>query len=1836
MRYFTKFLGVMLLGSLLALPCVLAQTWYVEIGSDNETASTNPATPSNLAVAITEANDDNSATNGAETKVIAIRVRRIGGTITSPTGFTSLADTVTFSAYLQENGETNVKATLNFGQESSLATNGQFLRASNLTVGFTKGFDASTVPDPFGVDVANQGDFTITGELTSTAVVIDRLIVDRNLTLAGSASATDQHVLEVRQLEIKSGATLTLGGTKASNTVFPYNLRLPLRKKGILETDGKLNVNEAVINGKIAGLGSIFLAHEITAGATMDPRTYDTDAGTGTDDVEVTPLYHRSSDRYPATRPANWDGGCVWIRGSGEIDVEIRAIAAGNVCIGLSKIKGLTAAGSISNPADAVEGDGTNGAPTGKSLNVGTVDERSPTTDIIFTEDVTVGGALVQHGDARIVFEKDVTLSETLLLARQPRAGDPPVPSSPNATAGDLENTFTAATYGALRSGAGGTVAAPGNDRFVRTTSEATAAKAGVPAVAEGPGPDGDLSTTADNTPAVDAIPAVDATYNACEYDGRRADRGVLYSGVQFEGSATIKKLFTVGADAVTTQSPLVTDLDDDADATAVATANSNARGAVCATRTLFLAPYTGTKDVAIASTLEGGLTITGAGNIHLQGDTLDTEEHVGAHHLNIAGDILFDEDVTESEVDGETVSLITLGRAAVPLTTGSCSGAASLGTGTRVNFTKEGVAVVPPSGSTLAIETVVVEKTLDVQGNGALHATTLHVSDGELNAEGNVQIGSSTTAGSLILSGDGLEGSLHSDSRLKHLVYGNHRSDQVNVGTVDILSFHHGSESRLRLAHSVTAKTVGLCSGTVVLVDEDRTDEDSTLTITEALHVRDGVFVRDSDDPGGLGTDIAKEATGSDRYILRYVTEGERTSALEAFDPRDIVVDHKEADITISTEDELSVHGKVHIVQGTLRISGESGGETLVVGASSVVSDRFLNIHEGSALHAKSVTVHDTLTVDGTLSVAEAVTVAGQSDDKKLYRTGTAVAEIGAKGEVTAATLVLGPNTGGQKKDGLTGDARPEVSLTVNGDLDAGIEIPAGSKRTTITGSIDSLGAVVLTGTATETVKEGGDANWDGTLYLRPGADVLVVDSLGANQGSVEFHGERSRITEDVVLSTATIWAYNDSLTFEGNLEIGGTAGLSTEHNADDRAVVLTVEGDFTQKAGEKGDIAGVKLDPGTTKILEGDFRVASDAIGYELRKGKLVIQGDTTEFGLVKKGYTLLDGTVEFSGSAAQYLSTSAVELGDVLVNNVHGVEIGSDISQGKDSELTLRRGVISGSSSWIVKNTGIEENLVGRSTARRGLYCGDADDPTECGHTILQGSRQSHVTAQLQRHILAGSSGSGAASGGYLFPVGGSDAEGGRFYRPLILQLPNDLVEAQSVSVRPIAVPEGARPSWPATNLLVPAAQGSLTLSAYSGLFWQVEAAEELTSSTNVRVAADGLVNVFDQSGLRIVQWDCDWTNPRLAGTYRLGQAQPAGTLFVNDYVGGVLNLTQEGVDVGTCSILGIAANGLENPIHLEALTGGLSYVQFIHNLNLPVPVNLSVDGLVVRDGLEFQQATGYGVQTAGAHTATILPAGAPAEQAITIPIPVLTPGGSYAVIAHGTLQNSGVKILETRRVPNVENTVEAILVHGNAGLDKVDVRVLDPSDNDRATRSLANNFGFDSHTNYLSLPPGAHNVEVTNEDNSERFAVYRLDLNGYAGQTLILNLSGSTDPARGLMVVDDKGQVSFSQLVTSSEGVELPTEFTLHGNYPNPFNPSTRIEFDLPETSSVRVQVVDMLGREVMALPVREFEAGAKRGVLLDASHLASGTYLYRMVATGAEQEYVKTGRMTLVK
>ena len=104
---------------------------------------------------------------------------------------------------------------------------------------------------------------------------------------------------------------------------------------------------------------------------------------------------------------------------------------------------------------------------------------------------------------------------------------------------------------------------------------------------------------------------------------------------------------------------------------------------------------------------------------------------------------------------------------------------------------------------------------------------------------------------------------------------------------------------------------------------------------------------------------------------------------------------------------------------------------------------------------------------------------------------------------------------------------------------------------------------------------------------------------------------------------------------------------------------------------------------------------------------------------------------------------------------------------------------------------------------------------------------------------------------------------------------------------------------------------------------------------------------------------------------------------------------------------------------------------------------------------------------------------------------------------------------------------------------------------------------------------------------------------------------------------------------TNISTEDEGI-LPEEFALNGNYPNPFNPTTSIQFDLPEPAEVTVNVVDMLGRVVLSVPGQKFQAGRSHQIQLDASSIASGVYVYQVIAQGNQQIFTESSTMTLIK
>jgi hypothetical protein len=90
-------------------------------------------------------------------------------------------------------------------------------------------------------------------------------------------------------------------------------------------------------------------------------------------------------------------------------------------------------------------------------------------------------------------------------------------------------------------------------------------------------------------------------------------------------------------------------------------------------------------------------------------------------------------------------------------------------------------------------------------------------------------------------------------------------------------------------------------------------------------------------------------------------------------------------------------------------------------------------------------------------------------------------------------------------------------------------------------------------------------------------------------------------------------------------------------------------------------------------------------------------------------------------------------------------------------------------------------------------------------------------------------------------------------------------------------------------------------------------------------------------------------------------------------------------------------------------------------------------------------------------------------------------------------------------------------------------------------------------------------------------------------------------------------------------------QIPPDYSLEQNFPNPFNPATSIRYLLPDPSFVLLKVFDLLGREVAVL-VNEDQPAGSHQVEFRAEHLPSGIYFFTLQANG----YTKVRKMVLMK
>jgi hypothetical protein len=168
-------------------------------------------------------------------------------------------------------------------------------------------------------------------------------------------------------------------------------------------------------------------------------------------------------------------------------------------------------------------------------------------------------------------------------------------------------------------------------------------------------------------------------------------------------------------------------------------------------------------------------------------------------------------------------------------------------------------------------------------------------------------------------------------------------------------------------------------------------------------------------------------------------------------------------------------------------------------------------------------------------------------------------------------------------------------------------------------------------------------------------------------------------------------------------------------------------------------------------------------------------------------------------------------------------------------------------------------------------------------------------------------------------------------------------------------------------------------------------------------------------------------------------------------------------------------------------------------------------------------------------------------------------------------------------------------------------------------------------------------------TSSETNNQGFEIQRFENNKWISSGFVQGKGTTSTPStysysdknlqKGiyeyrLKQIDYNGNFEYHVLNTDVI-VGIPSKFELSQNYPNPFNPVTKINYELPFDSKLKLIVYDASGREIKTLVNETLSAGYYT-VQFDATNFSSGVYFYRINANANGNEYVSTKKMLLIK
>lgn len=319
-----------------------------------------------------------------------------------------------------------------------------------------------------------------------------------------------------------------------------------------------------------------------------------------------------------------------------------------------------------------------------------------------------------------------------------------------------------------------------------------------------------------------------------------------------------------------------------------------------------------------------------------------------------------------------------------------------------------------------------------------------------------------------------------------------------------------------------------------------------------------------------------------------------------------------------------------------------------------------------------------------------------------------------------------------------------------------------------------------------------------------------------------------------------------------------------------------------------------------------------------------------------------------------------------------------------------------------------------------------------------------------------------------------------------------------------------------------------------------------------------------------------------------------------------------------------------------------------VQAIHNAPDPEleVVDLYVEDQLVLDNVMFRTASPYlDIPALFPLTGGLAPGNSTSSDDVFFEFDVsLTIGETYQFILTGVRDRNNFD-----PNPDGRDTSLDVIVHDGAreegnDIGKVDFFTVAGAPDLQMTdvewgSTLATDLEYSDTGDYVSILPSSPEIYLSALADI-RFPVPTAEV----GDVLTLLISGFANPPTNqngpelaILAVNQLGDASVHVgfPVLSVDDQSAPGTFTLLGNYPNPFNPSTTIAFALEVPAAVTLEVVDLFGRVVIERNAEHFGAGSNQ-INLDTTSLASGIYLYRLQAEINWSRQVQSGRMTLLK